>query len=561
MKKSVKILLNTFAGISTIALSSGLVFSLTAISPKSNVVNVDFNTNKNKIDYSSLPDASKWLAHESVYVTNKSNHFFGSNLVDSNPSFATDKSIKKGYVAEIIDGSTHQIFDQSFNQSVFEGIWNWVNIDNWSESSNWTTIDKTNENDATAYKPSNDKTEGFLQTYKTLIENNYRTLVACGFLHQAAIEAVVQDIGNETLNSSSPYKDSGFIFIDGEISNYATHKEGAKHVASVQFRADQATFLAALESASYLLANFDIYGSQGLKVGTFGGQAIPSVTSYMGGFQNGIYFYNTIVVPKIMQILQSQASYPEFCTTFKKLVDDYNNTNDKSNYANKISIGFVSLGSKESYFTNSFNAGDAKIMSQILLAKGAQVILPVAGPQTSDVVNEIYNSKSNAIVIGVDTAQELDGTVNKKWQNSTKDINGNNDIIKFSAVKNLGKITASITNNIANGKAYSTQIDKSVIDETIDPSATYSLGYETIGTLTNDGVGITNASKGENGQDNLITSSLIQLMKDATGSSSITSLNTLITYLLSNDDQFQTNSKNSIINVYVNSENAKGFKY
>jgi basic membrane lipoprotein Med (substrate-binding protein (PBP1-ABC) superfamily) len=85
--------------------------------------------------------------------------------------------------------------------------------------------------------------------------------------------------------------------------------------------------------------------------------------------------------------------------------------------------------------------GDGKACAQTLLAYGADVIMPVAGPQTIDTVQEIKNQKSNCIVVGVDTPQEeSDMNDNSVYTDKADD----NKIIKFSAQKNIVGITEQI---------------------------------------------------------------------------------------------------------------------
>jgi basic membrane lipoprotein Med (substrate-binding protein (PBP1-ABC) superfamily) len=43
-----------------------------------------------------------------------------------------------------------------------------------------------------------------------------------------------------------------------------------------------------IATCQYLNDNFDEYKDGGLRVGTFGGVDIPSVTIYMGGFEYGV---------------------------------------------------------------------------------------------------------------------------------------------------------------------------------------------------------------------------------------------------------------------------------
>jgi basic membrane lipoprotein Med (substrate-binding protein (PBP1-ABC) superfamily) len=66
----------------------------------------------------------------------------------------------------------------------------------------------------------------------------------------------------------------------------------------------------------------------------------------------------------------------------------------------------------------------------------------VAGPQTTDTVRQIKASGSNCIVVGVDTAQENDPTSNETSKYT--DVSGNNQIIKFSATKNIADMTSKV---------------------------------------------------------------------------------------------------------------------
>jgi basic membrane lipoprotein Med (substrate-binding protein (PBP1-ABC) superfamily) len=56
-------------------------------------------------------------------------------------------------------------------------------------------------------------------------------------------------------------------------------------------------------------------------------------------------------------------------------------------------IKFAQLG-KEEITKTGFKSGDGKAMADKLLLAKADVILPVAGPQTADVISAIDNAKS-----------------------------------------------------------------------------------------------------------------------------------------------------------------------
>ena len=104
------------------------------------------------------------------------------------------------------------------------------------------------------------------------------------------------------------------------------------------------------------------------------------------------------------------------------------------------------MGKQSSHFSGSFICGDAIGLVKQFLNRDASVIIPVAGPQIVDAANEIQNQNAKCFVIGVDTACE-NGDIQKtssyhdksidKQNNSSKQCN---NIIKFSALKNIGHI-------------------------------------------------------------------------------------------------------------------------
>jgi basic membrane lipoprotein Med (substrate-binding protein (PBP1-ABC) superfamily) len=113
------------------------------------------------------------------------------------------------------------------------------------------------------------------------------------------------------------------------------------------------------------------------------------------------------------------------------------------------------------------------------LQRGADAILPVAGPQTIDTVKEIQAYGSSCIVVGVDTAQELD--TNTNGRSVYKDVNGDANVIKFSATKNIAGITSQILS-----LSYAGLPDDSTFTSG-DPKVG-SYGYLTVGNTENDGI-------------------------------------------------------------------------
>ena len=62
-----------------------------------------------------------------------------------------------------------------------------------------------------------------------------------------------------------------------------------EHISTTSFRSDQAAFLCGIAICQYLQSRYDdVYSKVNngkLAVGTFGGLPIPTVTSFMGGFE------------------------------------------------------------------------------------------------------------------------------------------------------------------------------------------------------------------------------------------------------------------------------------
>ena len=187
----------------------------------------------------------------------------------------------------------------------------------------------------------------FKETFKST-----QVIVVGGFNFYNALNKIGDDVP----------KNKGFVFVDGNVNN--------KNVNSIIFNVEEASFLAGYATADYLNKMKSTYEKDGLKAGTFGGQNFPVVSAFMAGFQQGIKYFND--------------NLPSGATK----------------------VEFIKLGSKpEDYFSGSFDPGKGKAMAQKLLAKGADVILPVAGPQTGDTLDAIKEKKSNALVVGVDTDQ------------------------------------------------------------------------------------------------------------------------------------------------------------
>lgn len=355
---------------------------------------------------------------------------------------ATAKAARKEYNSIIIDGATHNVMDRSFNQSMFEGF---ADFNSNTKNSNY---DISNAN---SYKPSQDNTTDFINTY-TSIMKKHKVLGLAGFNHATPLTAMMThkkladgfDDPYATCANADDTKvaeSTAFILLDANIPNN-------QNIASVQFRADQPGFLTGLATCSYLIHNLNLYHDhyQDISVACYGGVPIPTVTVYMGGFQRGVELYNYTVIyncvgledecglgastyfgrepasdepnafkcKETFEILKDHSKYKE---DIEEIYNDGTKSVDEKIAAyieqglptklyDEFSIKMIKLGDLSNHFSGTFAAGDAVGITKQYLNRGASAIIAVAGPQSLDTAQEIQNQNSKTIVIGVDTAME-----------------------------------------------------------------------------------------------------------------------------------------------------------
>ncbi len=193
-------------------------------------------------------------------------------------------------------------------------------------------------------------------------------------------------LGDATLAAAKANPDQKFMILD-----YA-YSEELPNVYQQVYSTEEGAFL-----AGYVAASFSKTG----KVGTFGGINIPPVADFMVGFQQGIEYYNE----------QKGASV--------ELIG-WDNT------------------AKDGLFTGDFSdlvkGGE---QAKALMAEGADIILPVAGPVGLGAAAEVQKA-GNAYIIGVDS----------DWYNSASEYQ---DIVLTSVLKRLDQSVIAGTKAAADG--------------------------------------------------------------------------------------------------------------
>lgn len=151
----------------------------------------------------------------------------------------------------------------------------------------------------------------------------------------------------------------------------------------ITFKTEQSGFMAAIDAGFLLNRQFkDEKSTAPIKVATFGGAKAASVTTYMNGFANGIKWWNA-----------NKAKH---------------NPSGLAAATNRRDLELIHIdGDAQKDFSNSFDLGAGKPITNKFIDMGAKAIMAVAGQETKDVVDVIgeRNAHGGIFAIGVDVDQ------------------------------------------------------------------------------------------------------------------------------------------------------------
>ncbi|MEN6478993.1 MAG: extracellular solute-binding protein [Anaerolineales bacterium] len=245
---------------------------------------------------------------------------------------AAPKVFKVGYVTD-----TGGIDDKSFNATSWKGV--------------QMAIEKLGIEGS--YLESQQQTD-YAKNITEFVQQGADLIITAGYL-----------LGDDTAKAAVANPDVKFAIVD------YSYDPPIDNVLGLTFATDEATFL-----AGYLAAGMTKTGV----VGTFGGMEIPSVTIFMDGFAQGVWYYN-----------QAHG------TNVQVLGTDY-------------------------YVGNFESTDDGRRAGESLMDEGADIIMPVAGPVgmgTAAVLQE-----RGGLLIGVDA----------DWTVSAPEYK---DIVLKSVLKNM----------------------------------------------------------------------------------------------------------------------------
>ncbi|MGY4719809.1 BMP family lipoprotein [Naumannella cuiyingiana] len=189
-------------------------------------------------------------------------------------------------------------------------------------------------------------TADFAQNIQSMIDADCNIVITVGFL-----------LSDDTLAAAKANPDVDFAIVDAAPEGF----EELDNLKPLEFNTAESSFL-----AGYLAAGMSKTG----KVGTFGGTNIPTVTIFMDGYAQGVQHFNTARGAKV-EVL------------------GWNSERQDGQFVPG---------------DNPFeNVQGGQQTAQNLIAQGADVIMPVAGPAGEGALQAVQGSGGNASAIWVDT--------------------------------------------------------------------------------------------------------------------------------------------------------------
>ncbi len=291
--------------------------------------------------------------------------------------------------------------------------------------------------------------QGFISAYLSAQYLGAKVIVAPGFTHKAPIEALYKDKADKV-------KDLGFILLDEAVEYQINEKfeivtgndkqpmlsPAIANTASITFRADLGSVQTGIAVAQFLNDNVDVFGRKGsekLTFGMYGGLPFSSVTSFMGGMQKGIEWFNKNVVSK------TNAKTGEVYREVEIIAPSTLHGSIKKDDQGKLN--YVAGN-----FAKGFGPGDGdEIIKTYLGEPDLDVFMPIAGPQLWTAQKKIMELNKKTVLIGVDSPCE-DDPLNQplNFTKSNGDKIGNGKYVQFSSMKNLAKATDNILSIVNN---------------------------------------------------------------------------------------------------------------
>lgn len=309
--------------------------------------------------------------------------------------------------------------------------------------------------------PTTDTPRGYIDAYKKAVYNGAEVIAAPGFTHK-------DPILNAFNGRDKFFDNTGFMLYDDTPIPFSgpLNKEAVTHTWSVTFRSDLGSIQAGIAMCQFLNENEVFLEDGELWYGTFGGLPYASVTSFMGGFQKGVEWFNKNVAGK-----NGMKEVKERKVTFNK------------------------------YFSGSFSPSDGKdIIEDLITAskdqKKADIIIPVAGPQVWLAQKILITQRAKTVLLGVDSPVEDDPQNQKIWfTNPDGSQVGNGKYVQFSSEKNLARAGDTALRIINNGNKVPESEKSEERYKNFAENGVGGFGTIAVGDIDNGCVGVSDSGK------------------------------------------------------------------
>ncbi len=327
--------------------------------------------------------------------------------------------------------------------------------------------------------PITGDTDGFISAYLSAQYLGAEAIIAPGFTHKSPLIELFK-------NYPEKVKNLGFLLLDEAITtqvdsdfkpiNGSDGKPlldyGAQNTWSITFRTDLGSIQTGISLCMFLNDYQSVFAPSGkdgdkLTFGMYGGLPYDSVTSFMGGMEAGIKWFNDNVAGKTYEL-----------KTLKPV---------EIVAPNSINIA------KEN-FSGGFGPGDGDaIINSYLQLDDIDAFMPVAGPQVWSAQKKIIELNKKTILIGVDSPVENDALNQPlNFTNNGQPI-GNGKYVQFSSEKNLSIAVEKALKIINNGNKLPNSEDANEYKEFIDSNNVGGFGTVAVGNIENKCVGVSEA--------------------------------------------------------------------
>ncbi|PAK21602.1 hypothetical protein CJJ23_01485 [Mycoplasmopsis agassizii] len=287
----------------------------------------------------------------------KESTFYANGKTTLEKAVTDKKIVETAKIAVFTAGGN--VADKSFNQSSFEAATLLVDQLKAANSKGTYSVNAYNTQDAA--------TNTLTTNYTQALNNGQNIWIASGFQHGDALKTW---LGTGNNKASFIEKKIIIVGVDWELDK-TTADTIPGQVISLLSKTQEPGFVAGYASAKFLTEKYPEDSSKWV-IGGFGGGDFLGVTDFLNGYLQGVLAWNKKTANASKKV--------------KWYTDD----------SIILNTAFATTDTTQTTINGIVNA-----------TKKPQIILPVAGPLMTQVVNAIATANTGAYVIGVDTDQSL----------------------------------------------------------------------------------------------------------------------------------------------------------